>query len=73
MKILTLNTWQERGPWRERWEVTFKGFEIFRPDLAAFQEVFEKYSSSPEASPARRESDLLKAGKDDGVFYGISY
>ena len=41
--------------------------------LAAFQEVFEKYSSSPEASPARRESDLLKAGKDDGVFYGISY
>ncbi len=41
--------------------------------LAAFQEVFEKYGSSTEASTARREYDLLKAGQDDGIFYGVSY
>ena len=40
MRILTLNTWQERGPWRERWEVTFRGMECFRPEIAAFQELF---------------------------------
>ena len=40
MKILTLNTWQERGPWRERWEVTFEGLSRFRPDLVSFQELF---------------------------------
>jgi hypothetical protein len=41
--------------------------------LSAFQEVFEKYGSSPEASPARREYELLKNGQDDGIFYGVSY
>lgn len=41
--------------------------------LAAFQEVFQKYSSSPEAAPARREYEILKSGRDDGTFYGISY
>ena len=40
MKILTLNTWQERGPWRERWEVIFAGLKTFRPDIVVFQEIF---------------------------------
>lgn len=42
MKILTLNTWQELGPvpWEERWEVTLAGIEQFRPNLVAFQELF---------------------------------
>lgn len=40
MKILTLNTWQERGPWRERWEVTFDGLQSLQPDLVFFQELF---------------------------------
>lgn len=40
MRILTFNTWQERGPWRERWEVTFQGLQAFAPDLVGFQEVF---------------------------------
>ncbi len=40
MKILTLNTWQEQGPWRERWEMIFSGLERYRPDIVAFQEVF---------------------------------
>jgi hypothetical protein len=41
--------------------------------LEAFQEVFQKYGSSSEASAARREYDLLKNGQDDGIFYGVSY
>ncbi len=40
MKILTLNTWQERGPWQERWEVILEGMERFHPNIVAFQELF---------------------------------
>lgn len=40
MKILTLNTWQERGPWEKRWEVIFEGLRQRRPDIACFQELF---------------------------------
>jgi beta-glucosidase len=40
MKILTLNTWQECGPWLKRWEVIFEGLERHNPDLVGFQEVF---------------------------------
>ncbi len=40
MKILTLNTWQERGPWRERWELILKGLREYDADIVAFQEVF---------------------------------
>jgi endonuclease/exonuclease/phosphatase family metal-dependent hydrolase len=40
MKILTLNTWQERGPWRERWELIFRGLRDYDADMVAFQEVF---------------------------------
>lgn len=40
MKILTLNTWQERGPWRERWELILKGLRENNADMVGFQEVF---------------------------------
>lgn len=40
VKILTLNTWQERGPWRERWELILKGLEEHDAEIVAFQEVF---------------------------------
>lgn len=40
MRILTLNTWQERGPWRERWELIFRGLREYDADVVAFQEVF---------------------------------
>lgn len=40
MRILTLNTWQENGPWRERWEIIFKGLKEMNPDIVGFQEVF---------------------------------
>lgn len=40
MKLLTLNTWQERGPWEERWSLIFEGLEKYDPDIVALQEVF---------------------------------
>ncbi|MFH1208910.1 MAG: endonuclease/exonuclease/phosphatase family protein [Candidatus Omnitrophota bacterium] len=40
MKILTLNTWQERGPWRDRWELILKGLKEYDADIVGLQEVF---------------------------------
>jgi len=40
MKILTLNTWQERGAWEERWQVIFEGVLKVKPDIIGLQEVF---------------------------------
>lgn len=40
MKILTLNTWTTRGPWRERWELILEGIKEYSPDVIGFQEVF---------------------------------
>ncbi|MDA9101301.1 endonuclease/exonuclease/phosphatase family protein [Omnitrophica bacterium] len=40
MKILTLNTWQERGPWEKRWELIFEGLQALQPELVGFQETF---------------------------------
>ena len=40
MKILTLNTWQERGPWRERWELILRGLKACDADVVGLQEVF---------------------------------
>lgn len=40
MKVLTLNTWQEKGPWKARWEIIFQGLHELVPDLVGFQEVF---------------------------------
>jgi len=39
---LTLNTWQERGPWKVRWELIFQGIQELQPDVIAFQEVFNQ-------------------------------
>ena len=41
--------------------------------LAAFKEIIDKYPDSPERGAAEREHRLLKEGKDDGIFYGITY
>jgi len=40
MKILTLNTWQERGPWRDRWGLILQGLKVYDADIVGFQEVF---------------------------------
>ncbi len=41
MKILTLNTWQDRGPWRARWELIFRGLKTCDADIVGLQEVFD--------------------------------
>jgi len=40
LKILTLNTWQERGPWQSRWKMILEGVRQIKPDIIAFQELF---------------------------------
>ncbi len=40
MTVLTLNTWQERGPWHERWEIIFAWIRQNTPGLVFFQEIF---------------------------------
>lgn len=40
LKILTLNAWQERGPWKLRWKVIFENIKQIKPDIIGFQEVF---------------------------------
>lgn len=40
--------------------------------LRHFKDVFQNASSSAEGKAAKQEYNLLKAGKDDGKFYGIS-
>lgn len=41
MKVLTLNTWQKRGPWEERWKLAFEELIALAPDILALQEVFD--------------------------------
>ncbi len=39
MKVVTLNTWNEEGPWETRWQIVLKGLAAAPPDIVAFQEV----------------------------------
>lgn len=41
MKILTLNTWQQYGPWEKRWKLIEEQFRVLDPDAAGFQEIFD--------------------------------
>lgn len=55
MKILTLNTWQKRGPWEARWRVILNGLNDYQPDIVGFQELFD-----PDwAEEVRREAGYL--------------
>ena len=68
MKILTLNTWQERGPWRERWELIFQGLKDYQADIVGFQEVF----SMEWAETVRERSGypyLAVSGQHSGLIF----
>lgn len=68
IKILSLNTWQERGPWRERWEIIFSELKRHDPDIIGFQEVF----NMDWADEVRRRSGyphLVKSGKNSGLIF----
>lgn len=41
IKILTLNTWHDHGPWRERWEILMQELRSLDADIVGFQEVFD--------------------------------
>ncbi|HTL48626.1 MAG TPA: endonuclease/exonuclease/phosphatase family protein [Verrucomicrobiae bacterium] len=42
MKVLTWNTWQERGPWQDRWEFALGELAALDADVIALQEVFNR-------------------------------
>ncbi|HNX68593.1 MAG TPA: endonuclease/exonuclease/phosphatase family protein [Candidatus Omnitrophota bacterium] len=72
MKILTLNTWQERGPWRDRWELILKGLAEHDPDVVGFQEVF----NMDWAEEVRRRSGypyLAVSGQHSGLIFLSKY
>jgi len=71
MKILTLNTWQERGPWHDRWERIFCGLAKHQADIVGFQEVFNmdwaeeihKRSGYPYLAISGKHSGLIFLSK----------
>lgn len=68
MKILTLNTWQERGPWRERWELILNGLKEYQTEIVAFQEVF----NMEWAEEVRKRSGypyLAVSGEHSGLIF----
>ncbi len=68
MKVLTLNTWQEKGPWQKRWELIFRGLKTYDADIVGFQEVF----NMEWAEEIRRRSGypyLAVSGEHSGLIF----
>ena len=72
LKILTLNTWQERGPWRERWELIFAGLKFYLPDIIGFQEVFNM-EWADEIQKRSGYPYLIKSGQPSGLIFLSKY
>ncbi len=72
LRILTLNTWQERGPWRERWELIFAGLRFYLPDIVGFQEVFNM-DWVDEIGKRSGFPYLIKSGQNSGLIYLSKY
>ena len=72
LKILTLNTWQERGPWRERWELIFAGLKFYLPDIIGFQEVFNM-EWADEIQKRSGYPHLIKSGQNSGLIFLSKY
>jgi mRNA deadenylase 3'-5' endonuclease subunit Ccr4 len=41
MRILTLNTWHNSGPWRQRRDALVQGIIQYAPDILLLQELFD--------------------------------
>ena len=68
MKVISLNTWQEKGPWQERWELILKGLEKYDADIVGLQEVF----NMEWAEEVRKRSGypyLAVSGKHSGLIF----
>lgn len=72
IKILTLNTWQEKGPWRERWELIFAGLKFVLPDIIGFQEVFNM-EWAEEIQKRSGYPYLIKSGQNSGLIFLSKY
>ncbi len=72
LRLLTLNTWQERGPWRERWELIFAGLKFYLPDIVAFQEVFN-IDWADEVQKRSGFPYLSKSGQNSGLIFLSKY
>lgn len=68
LRVLTLNTWQERGPWRERWELIFAGLRFYLPDIIGFQEVFNM-EWADEIKARSGYPYLVKSGQHSGLIF----
>jgi len=47
LRVITLNIWQEQGPWRERLALTERRLRALAPDVVCLQEVREVPGSIP--------------------------
>lgn len=72
MKVLTLNTWQERGPWRERWELILRGLREYDADIVGFQEVFNM-DWAREAQKRSGYPYLAVSGEHSGLVFLSKY
>jgi len=72
MKILTLNTWQDKGPWQQRWEVILRGIRQMHPTLVAFQEIFDHFWAL-EIQKKTGFSTLLFPKEHAGLVIGSQY
>ena len=41
MRILSLNTWHNNGPWLQRRDALIQGIVQYAPDILLFQELFD--------------------------------
>jgi endonuclease/exonuclease/phosphatase family metal-dependent hydrolase len=69
MRLLTLNTWQERGPWQKRWELIQAGLREYRPQVAAFQELFNPDWAAQAARNAGFRNYLFPEAHSGLVIY----
>lgn len=72
LRLLSLNTWQERGPWRERWELIFAGLKFYLPDIVGFQEVFN-IDWADEIQKRSGFPYLIKSGQNSGLIFLSKY
>ena len=72
MKIISLNTWQEKGPWQKRWDLIFKDLKQYDADIVGLQEVF----NMEWAEEARKRSGypyLAVSGEHSGLIFLLKY
>lgn len=68
LRIITLNTWQERGPWQERWEIIFEELKKYDADIVGLQEVFNM-DFAAEIHKRSGYPSLVTSGQNSGLVF----